>query len=163
MARSAGSSRRRVSSPAASLTHVGRDGTARMVDVGDKPVTAREAVARGSIRMSARARTLVRTGAVAKGDPLQAARLAGIMAATGESWIVNGRFKGGFITRSHGRPESGVHALQMELSNRGYMREPAEPGRPDNWPTPYDEAFAAPIRATLRTILETARDWANTK
>lgn len=96
-------------------------------------------------------------------DPLLQEKVAGIMAATGESWIVNGRFKGGFITRNHGRPESGVHALQMELSNRGYMREPAEPGRPDNWPTPYDEAFAAPIRATLRTILETARDWANTK
>ena len=96
-------------------------------------------------------------------DPLLQEKMAGIMAATGESWIVNGRFKGGFITRHHGRPEQGVHALQMELSNRGYMREPAEPGRPDNWPAPYDEAFAAPIRATLRTILETARDWANTK
>ena len=52
-----------------------------MVDVGDKPATDREAVARGSIAMSAKARTEIRQGTVKKGDPLQAARLAGIMAA----------------------------------------------------------------------------------
>ena len=52
-----------------------------MVDVGRKPVTEREAVARGSITMSPNALRLVRRGAVRKGDPLQAARLAGIMAA----------------------------------------------------------------------------------
>jgi len=52
-----------------------------MVDVGDKPVTAREALARGEITMSATALRLIRTGALAKGDPLQVARLAGIMAA----------------------------------------------------------------------------------
>src|ERR671930_2188303 len=52
-----------------------------MVDVGDKPVTSREAIARGSIRMSAEARRQVRRGAVKKGDPLQAARVAGILAA----------------------------------------------------------------------------------
>jgi cyclic pyranopterin phosphate synthase len=52
-----------------------------MVDVGDKPVTAREAVARGRLQMSKDAVVQVRTGAVKKGDPLQAARLAGIMAA----------------------------------------------------------------------------------
>jgi cyclic pyranopterin phosphate synthase len=52
-----------------------------MVDVSAKAVTAREAVARGSIRMSREALRLVRRGEVAKGDPLQTARLAGIMAA----------------------------------------------------------------------------------
>jgi cyclic pyranopterin phosphate synthase len=52
-----------------------------MVDVGGKAATRREAIARGSIRMSADALKLVRTGRVKKGDPLQAARLAGIMAA----------------------------------------------------------------------------------
>jgi cyclic pyranopterin monophosphate synthase len=51
-----------------------------MVDVGDKPVTTREAVARGEIAMSAEALRLIRTGRIAKGDPLQTARLAGIMA-----------------------------------------------------------------------------------
>jgi cyclic pyranopterin phosphate synthase len=52
-----------------------------MVDVGDKPATSREARAAGEISMSAAALRLVRTGGVAKGDPLQVARLAGIMAA----------------------------------------------------------------------------------
>ncbi len=52
-----------------------------MVDVGDKPVTSREAVARGSISMSRDALSLIRRGRVKKGDPLQAARVAGIMAA----------------------------------------------------------------------------------
>ena len=59
-----------------------------MVDVGDKPVTAREAVARGAITMSAVALKLIRTGAIAKGDPLQAARLAGIMAAKQTSNLI---------------------------------------------------------------------------
>ena len=52
-----------------------------MVDVGDKPVTDRRAVARGHIAIGAEALRLIRTGQIAKGDPLQAARLAGIMAA----------------------------------------------------------------------------------
>lgn len=63
------------------LSHVDPDGRVRMVDVGDKAVTTREAVARGKIQISDDALQLIRTGAVAKGDPLQAARIAGIMAA----------------------------------------------------------------------------------
>jgi cyclic pyranopterin phosphate synthase len=59
-----------------------------MVDVGDKPITAREAIARGSIAMSSAARKLVRSGRVKKGDPLQAARLAGIMAAKQTSALI---------------------------------------------------------------------------
>ena len=63
------------------LSHVDSRGKARMVDVGDKPVTHRQAHARGEIVMSAEALRLIRRGAVAKGDPLQTARLAGVMAA----------------------------------------------------------------------------------
>ena len=63
------------------LSHVDDQGKARMVDVGGKPVTSREALASGEVTMSAAAVTLIRRGAVAKGDPLQTARLAGIMAA----------------------------------------------------------------------------------
>ena len=70
------------------LTHVDAKGRIRMVDVGDKPVTDREAVARGSISMSATARKLIRSGRVKKGDPLQAARLAGIMAAKKTSELI---------------------------------------------------------------------------
>jgi cyclic pyranopterin phosphate synthase len=66
---------------AIALSHLDEKGKARMVDVGDKPVTNREALARGEIAMSATALRLIRQGALAKGDPLQAARLAGIMAA----------------------------------------------------------------------------------
>lgn len=67
--------------PGTRLSHVDADGRARMVDVGAKPATRREAVARGSISVAADALALVRDGRVAKGDPLQAARLAGVMAA----------------------------------------------------------------------------------
>ncbi len=52
-----------------------------MVDVSPKAVTAREAVARGHISIAPAALELVRSGRIAKGDPLQAARIAGIMAA----------------------------------------------------------------------------------
>ncbi|WP_181173715.1 N-formylglutamate deformylase [Mesorhizobium sp. B2-3-12] len=93
-------------------------------------------------------------------DPTLQATVNLIMAETGETFVVNGRFKGGWITRHFGLPLQGVHALQMELSNRGYMREPEGKGTPDNWPVPYDATFAAPIRATLRKILQTAIDWA---
>ena len=63
------------------LTHTGPDGAARMVDVSAKPATKREAVARGRIRMSAEALALAASGSSKKGDPVQTARLAGIMAA----------------------------------------------------------------------------------
>jgi len=63
------------------LSHVDEDGAVRMVDVGGKPVTAREAVARGTIAMSREAIRQIRSGRVKKGDPLQTARLAGILAA----------------------------------------------------------------------------------
>lgn len=63
------------------LSHVDARGRITMVDVGEKPATMREASAVGEIRMSAAAVRAIRSGAVKKGDPLQAARLAGIMAA----------------------------------------------------------------------------------
>ena len=65
----------------AGLTHVGEDGAARMVDVSAKPPTVREARAGGAIRMSASALAAVQANAVAKGDVLAVARIAGIMAA----------------------------------------------------------------------------------
>jgi cyclic pyranopterin phosphate synthase len=59
-----------------------------MVDVSAKGVTAREAVARGRIRMGPDTVRLVRGGALEKGDPLQTARLAGIMAAKQTSALI---------------------------------------------------------------------------
>jgi cyclic pyranopterin monophosphate synthase len=72
---------KRRSRTAAQLTHVDEAGRLRMVDVSDKAVTVREAVARGRITMSTEALRAVREATLKKGDALQAARLAGIMAA----------------------------------------------------------------------------------
>ncbi|MBB5698917.1 cyclic pyranopterin monophosphate synthase MoaC [Sphingomonas yantingensis] len=63
------------------LTHLDEAGAARMVDVGHKPATERRAVAGGRIAMSREAAAAIRDGAVAKGDVLAVARIAGIMAA----------------------------------------------------------------------------------
>lgn len=93
-------------------------------------------------------------------DPTLEEKVRALMAATGVSHVVNGRFKGGWITRHYGRPQDGVHALQMELACRGYMHEPSDAVDPETWPTQYDPAFAAPIRETLKDILQAAIDWA---
>lgn len=70
------------------LTHTDEQGAARMVDVGEKPVSAREAIAEGVVRMSAEAFALVRDNAVAKGDVLGVARIAGIAGAKRTSDLV---------------------------------------------------------------------------
>jgi cyclic pyranopterin phosphate synthase len=84
-----------------------------MVDVGDKPVTNREAVACGEITMNAAALKAIRTGAVAKGDPLQAARLAGIMAAKQTSAL---------IPLCHPLPLTHV-SVELMPTRRGYRIE----------------------------------------
>jgi cyclic pyranopterin phosphate synthase len=81
-----------------------------MVDVAGKAVTDREAIARGSIAMSAPARRQIRSGAVKKGDPLQAARLAGIMAAKRTSSL---------IPLCHPLPLSSIH-VELTPTRRGY-------------------------------------------
>lgn len=83
-------------------------------------------------------------------------------AASGLSHVVNGRFRGGYTTRHHGRPDRGVHAIQMELACRGYIDEPAQVDEA-NWPPPFDPERAAPLAAHLTDILTAARDWAATK
>lgn len=70
------------------LSHVGRDGAARMVDVSGKSETHREAVARGSIRISKEAMELVREGRSKKGNVVETARLAGILAAKRTSDLI---------------------------------------------------------------------------
>lgn len=59
--------------------------------------------------------------------------------------VVNGRFKGGFITRHYGDPERGVHALQLEIAQRAYMDESS---------TLFDIKGATALRATLREMLD---------
>jgi cyclic pyranopterin monophosphate synthase len=70
------------------LTHLDATGAARMVDVGAKDATVREATAEGRIRMSAEALATLRDGTVKKGDALAVARVAGIMAAKKTSELV---------------------------------------------------------------------------
>jgi cyclic pyranopterin monophosphate synthase len=70
------------------LTHLDEVGAARMVDVGDKTATKREAVAVGRIAMSREAARAIADGAIAKGDVLAVARVAGIMAAKRTSDLI---------------------------------------------------------------------------
>lgn len=81
--------------------------------------------------------------------PTLEARLAGVLKAAeadGFTHIVNGRFVGGHITRTYGRPADGFHAVQMEQSMITYMRE--EP------PFPFDEARAARSRPVLAGMID---------
>ena len=92
------------------LSHIDARGRVKMVDVGSKPITSREAVARGSIAMSRDALRLIRRGAIKKGDPLQAARLAGILAAKQTAAL---------IPLCHPLPLSGVD-VELTPNRRGY-------------------------------------------
>ena len=83
-----------------------------------------------------------------------------IAAASGHSHVIDGRFRGGWTTRHYGRPDTGVHAIQMETAIRAYLREPAGPVTPDTWPPPFDPDFAAPLRTTLRPILSACLEFA---
>jgi len=66
--------------------------------------------------------------------------------ARGYSAVLNGRFKGGYITRRYGRPEDGVHAFQLELSEATYMEETA--------PFRFRDDLAASVRPHLRAMIQ---------
>lgn len=88
-------------------------------------------------------------------DPALGLSVSRICEQSGFTHVLNGRFKGGWTTRHYGRPEEGVHAIQMELACRGYMDEPAEVDA-SNWPTPFMAARAAALQAVLSRIIEAA-------
>jgi len=67
------------------------------------------------------------------------------------SSVLNGRFKGGYITRHYGRPAEGVHALQLELTQRTYMDEDAPYG--------FREDLAVAIRPVLNAIVQAMIVW----
>lgn len=75
------------------------------------------------------------------------AAVLNICAGTGRTHVLNGRFKGGWTTRHYGRPQEGVHAIQMELAQSTHLTSEAPPFA-------YDEAKAAALRDTLAAILE---------
>lgn len=97
----------------ATLSHVDSRGRVQMVDVGDKAETDREAIARGHVSMSAEARRQIARRAIKKGDPLQAARLAGIMAAKQTASL---------IPLCHPLPLSTV-AVDLQPTTSGYRIE----------------------------------------
>jgi N-formylglutamate deformylase len=98
------------------------------------------------------------TNSGASADPALISVVADILRASGPSFIVDGRFKGGWITRSLGAPAAGVNALQMELACRAYLSEPAVVDT-ENWPAAYDEARAAAARVILRDVFSAILRW----
>jgi len=85
-------------------------------------------------------------------DPTAQALAAGIVSnATGFTHVINGRFKGGFITRRYGAPASGVHALQLEMTQACYMDEAN--------PTRFDPSRAAALVAVLERLLIALAEW----
>ena len=96
------------------------------------------------------------TGGGSAADP----GLAGLLAAVGReaeqdlgfTYALNGRFKGGYITRRHGNPETGVQAVQLELSQITYMDE--DP------PFSFREDLAAKVRPAISGLVQTMLSWA---
>ena len=78
-------------------------------------------------------------------------RLGSVLAAQAgaNAYVVDGRFKGGYITRHYGRPADGVHAVQMEMCFHCYMTPPHD----------YDETRAATVLPVLRSLVETLIGW----
>jgi N-formylglutamate deformylase len=70
---------------------------------------------------------------------------------TGETVVVDGRFRGGWITRNYGRPDEGVHAIQMEMAQRIYMDEAQ--------PNVFQPQRAAHATKQLRPVLASILDW----
>ncbi|MEM7433447.1 MAG: N-formylglutamate amidohydrolase, partial [Pseudomonadota bacterium] len=75
--------------------------------------------------------------------------VAAVAAASDYESVVNGRFKGGYITRHYGEPDAGIHAIQLELSQQAYMNERT---------LEYDRQGADDVQQTLRAMLEAFLD-----
>lgn len=86
------------------------------------------------------------TAAGSSCSPALQQRLESVLGAQAEyDWVANGRFKGGHITRHYGRPDEGVDAVQLEISQRAYMDE-------DSFA--YDDAKAERLQRVLRALLQ---------
>jgi N-formylglutamate deformylase len=94
------------------------------------------------------------TNSGASCDPALTRAIETVCDVTAYSRVTNGRFKGGYTTRHYGAPAHGVHAVQMELACRGYLREPQGPLDAGNWPAEFDEDLAAALRVPLRQVLQ---------
>ncbi len=86
------------------------------------------------------------TNGGASASPGLVARAMAATAESGFSQVLDGRFRGGYITRHYGDPGAGIHAIQLEMAQTIYMDEAA--------PEIYDSARAAPLVAALRRVVE---------
>ena len=93
-----------------------------------------------------------RSCAASLGESLRAR----LIAAPRWSHVVDGRFKGGYITRHYGHPDRNVHAVQFELTQMNYMDE--APAAALTAPA-YDQERAAPLRALLLELLQAMLEW----
>ncbi len=88
------------------------------------------------------------TASGASCSPALRAALTDVLSAQDEfDWVIDGRFKGGYITRHYGRPADGVEAVQLEISQRVYMDETTRV---------YDDARAARVQALIERLLRAA-------
>lgn len=86
-------------------------------------------------------------------DPRIQDAVAEVVKNSGRTWVLNGRFKGGWTTRHYGRPGDGVHAIQMELAQSTHLAT-------ETAPFAFAPDKAASLRPTLKHILETLADLA---
>jgi N-formylglutamate deformylase len=94
------------------------------------------------------------TGDGAACDPALAESLLGALSRhAGFTAVLNGRFKGGYITRNYGRPRKAVHAIQLEMAEAVYMEERS--------PFAFRADLAGQVRPILREQLEIALEWAS--
>jgi len=95
------------------------------------------------------------TGKGTSCDPVLAETVLGIARqAEGYTSVLNGRFTGGYITRQHGQPAQGQHAMQLEMTQSSYMQEAL--------PFDYLPALAAGVQPHLRRMLEAVLAFAET-
>ena len=83
--------------------------------------------------------------------------MSGVVSDSEYTQVVNGRFKGGYITRSMGRPGQGVHAVQLELSQATYMKEGAQAGA-QSQQFELDAIKSENVRPVLQKLIETLID-----
>lgn len=96
------------------------------------------------------------TGSGSSADPALIGQVADAMRGSNEfTHVVDGRFKGGFITRNYGRPADGFHAVQLEMAQSVYMDEAP--------PWTYREDLAAKIQPVLKKMLGAMLAWAHAK
>ena len=89
-------------------------------------------------------------------DPALAQALLGVAReATGFTSVLNGRFTGGYITRHHGQPTQGVHAVQLEMTQCSYMQEAL--------PFDYLPELASRVQPHVRRMLTTVLDFVESR